>query len=183
MSDQQKGYQIGAGDPVNHQYLQSHEARPAPSHSEASYQRQNPSCAAPPPPAYDPLAPDIPIGGPAGVVGQAQQYQHFPPPHSTTGEQLSTDQQFPPPPIGSSTATKQPQHFPPLPTDSAAQGYGQEYPPPATAQSEVHSQQCAPPQILSPYHTSISSHPAVIPQSPSPTIPIPHSTTHEIRID
>lgn len=38
-------------------------------------------------------------------------------------------------------------------------------------------------KILSPYHTSISSHPAVIPQSPSPTILIRHSTTREIRID
>lgn len=144
MSDPQKGYQIGVGDPVNQQYLKHHEAHPTSSHPEASNLQQDSSYAAPPPPAYDPLAPDISIGGPAGAVGQAQQYQHFPPPHPTTAEQLSTNYQFPPPLIGSSTATEQPENFPPLPIDSAAQSSRQEYPPPATAQSLSYQHQLPP---------------------------------------
>jgi len=180
MSDQQTGYQIGAGDPVNHQYLQPHEARPTPSHSEASYQQQNPSFAAPPPPTYDPLAPDIPVGGPAGAVGQAQQYQQFPPPHSTTGGQLSTNQQFPLSPIGSSDATNQPQHLPPPPTvDSAAQGYGHEYPPPATAQSGIHTQQYSSPptsqSLLYQHQLPPRGH------TPEPTSNDPNSPLHYTR--
>ena len=155
MANQQQRYQIGAGLPVNQQYLQPHEARPASSHSNISHQQQHLSYAAPPAPQnYDPQAPDIPTGAyeayrpPPGYHPGVQEHQtqqpqdqklskeYSPPPMGASGATGQTQQyqQFAPPPFaadGQPGATQQ-FHLPPK-DSSIAQDQPQQFPPPPTA--------------------------------------------------
>ena len=63
MAGQQQQYHIGAGAPLNQQYLQSHETTSGTDPSQVPHQQSSTFAAPPAPPDYDPQAPDIPTGG------------------------------------------------------------------------------------------------------------------------
>lgn len=163
MANQQQGYQIGAGAPVNSQFLQPHEGRPVSSHSDTSTQQQDPSSyGAPPAPAYNPHAPDIPTGG-STAQPSLQNYQpgaQDHPSHLPYGQTQFGNAT--PPPMGSAGA-QQFQHYPSPPSHGSEQqhaaqpyqptmsgGLGppdqpQQFPPPPSTGPQGYSSDFAPP--------------------------------------
>lgn len=77
MSDQHPQYQIGAGAPLNQQYLEPHQNALDSKQDQTSHQQQPSTYGAPPaPPEYNPQAPDIPT----------EQYQAYKPPPNYQSE-------------------------------------------------------------------------------------------------
>ncbi|KAL8821785.1 MAG: hypothetical protein Q9191_007243 [Dirinaria sp. TL-2023a] len=175
MANQQQGYQIGAGLPVNQQYLQPHEARPGSSTLGGPQQQTSAYTAQPNPEVYNPQAPDIPVGGqqtfnekyptpPTGPLGSSNHPEQFPPP-PTEGYQTQNPHSYAPPPTSS----------------SGAPSYGQQYPSSGTApQDQYQHQQFVPPPTS---QTFSDVNPPLPPRShtPEPTSTDPNSPVHYTR--
>lgn len=102
MSDQHPQYQIGAGVPLNQQYLQPHQGAPITGPDQPSQQQQPSTIPGPPPaPDYDPQAPDIPTGQYHVYHPQPSYYPQGQgqPSHQFRNEQTSAQQPQPSVPV------------------------------------------------------------------------------------
>lgn len=192
MANQQQGYQIGAGVPVNQQYLQPHEARPGSSALGGS-QQEIPSYAVQPnPEIYNPQAPDIPVGGhqayrPAtehsseGHPVQPQTFNpQYPPPPTVPLGSSNHPEQFPPPPTGGYQTQSPNDYAPPPPTSSSgAMSYGQQYQS-SGVPPQNQFQQFAPPPT-SQTHSEVNPPLPPRPHIPEPTSTDPNSPIHYTR--